>query len=183
MIASAFGILRLLRLRAHGMWCQFRYGMIGRHTIGKRLLVDKGLRIRGPGTVVIGDFVNCGNRVDLYTDGPGAKITVGDHTFLNGPRISCGDSVSIGTGCILADCRILASDYHSLDPDRREETPEPKAVSIGDRVWLTMGVFVLKGVTVGEGVTVSPASVVTSDLEARSLYGGNPAKLIRKVGD
>jgi acetyltransferase-like isoleucine patch superfamily enzyme len=34
---------------------------------------------------------------------------------------------------------------------------------------------------VGEGSTVTPNSVVTSDVEPRSLFGGNPALLIKKV--
>ena len=181
MLSRAFGLLRLIGLRLRGLWYQFRYGVLGRHQIGKRLLVGQRLVIRGPGKVILGDFVSCGDRVDLFTDRPESVIEVGDHTFLNGTRMSCGDSIRIGSGCILADCRLLDSDYHNLDPERREETPTPRPVVIGDRVWLTMGVFVLKGVTIGSGVTVSPGSVVATDLEARCLYGGNPVQLIKRL--
>ncbi len=170
-------------VRVRGLWYRFRYTVLGRHEIGKRLLVDSRLVIRGPGKVVLGDYVHCGNRVDLFTDHPDSLIEVGEHTFLNGTRMSCADHIQIGAHCILADCRLLDTDYHNLDPDRREEVPPPRPVIVKDRVWLTMGVFVLKGVTIEEGVTVSPGSVVQTDLEPRSLYGGNPAKLIKKLSD
>ncbi len=183
MLSRFFGLLRLVFVRLRGLWYQFRYGVLGRHQIGQRLLVDSRLVIRGPGKVILGDFVHCGNRVDLFTDHPDAVIEIGDHTFLNGTRMSCGDSIRIGAHCILADCRLLDSDYHNLDPDRREEVPTPRPVVLEDRVWLTMGVFVLKGVTVGEGVTVSPGSVVMEDLAPRALYGGNPAQLIKRLGE
>ncbi|MCA9000818.1 MAG: acyltransferase [Planctomycetes bacterium] len=180
-LASVSYLMCALWRHAKGRWCAFRYGVLGRHTIGKRLLVDGGLIIRGPGRVIIGDHVNCGNRVTLYTDHKDAVIRIGDHTFLNGPRFSCMREITIGEHCILADCRILDSDYHNIDPDRREQVPEPRPVRVEDRVWLTMNVFVMKGVTVGEGSTITPNSVVTSDVEPRSLYGGNPAVFIKRV--
>lgn len=180
-LSSLWGLVAVVWRHVKGRWCAFRYGVLGRHQIGKRLLVDGGLVIKGPGRVIIGDRVNCGNRVTLYTDHKDAVIRIGDNTFLNGPRFSCVKEITIGAGCILADCRILDSDYHSIDPDRREETPEPRAVVVEDKVWLTMNVFIMKGVTVGEGSTVTPNSVVTSNVEPRSLFGGNPAVLIRRI--
>ena len=49
-------------------------------------------------------------------------------------------------------------------------------VKIGDDVWLGYGVIVLSGVSIGEGSIVAAGSVVTKDVDAYSIYGGNPAK-------
>lgn len=181
MFSSASHLVSAAMMRVRGQWCRLRYGVFGRHTIGKRLLVQGGLVIRGPGRIVLGDFVQCGTKVTLYTDRTDSLIAVGDHTFLNGSRVSCGKEVRIGAHCILADCRLSDSDYHGLDPERRDEVPEPQPIHVEDRVWLTMAVIVLKGVTIGTGSTITPASVVVQDVPPRSLYGGNPAKLIRSL--
>ncbi|MGN1156769.1 MAG: acyltransferase, partial [Agathobacter sp.] len=54
-------------------------------------------------------------------------------------------------------------------------------VKIGDNVWLGAGSTVLKGVAIGDNAAVGAMSLVTRDVEADSLYAGNPAKFIKKI--
>jgi galactoside O-acetyltransferase len=42
-----------------------------------------------------------------------------------------------------------------------------------------MHAIVLKGVEIGEGAIVGAGSVVTKDVPAWTIVGGNPAKMIR----
>jgi acetyltransferase-like isoleucine patch superfamily enzyme len=49
---------------------------------------------------------------------------------------------------------------------------------IGNDVWIGYGAIVLGGVTIGDGAIIAAGSVVTKDVEAYSIYGGNPAKKI-----
>ena len=49
-------------------------------------------------------------------------------------------------------------------------------------MWIGSSAIILKGVTIGEGAVVAAGSVVTRDVEAFSIVGGNPAKLIRERG-
>ncbi|MBK7629842.1 MAG: acyltransferase [Ignavibacteriales bacterium] len=42
-----------------------------------------------------------------------------------------------------------------------------------------MNATILKGVTIGDGAVIAAHSVVTKDVPARSLVGGNPAKIIK----
>lgn len=50
---------------------------------------------------------------------------------------------------------------------------------IGNDVWVGYGAIILQGVTIHDGAIVAAGSVVTKDVDAYSIYGGNPARKIR----
>lgn len=49
---------------------------------------------------------------------------------------------------------------------------------IGSDVWIGYGSTIMQGVHISDGAIVAAGSVVTKDVEAYSIYGGNPAKKI-----
>ena len=51
-------------------------------------------------------------------------------------------------------------------------------VVIEDDVWVGYGVKILSGVRIGRGSIIAAGSVVTSDVEPLSIYGGVPARRI-----
>jgi len=51
-------------------------------------------------------------------------------------------------------------------------------VTIGNDVWIGYGAIILSGVTISDGSIVAAGSVVTKDVSAYSIVGGNPAKKI-----
>ena len=55
-----------------------------------------------------------------------------------------------------------------------------KPVLIGNAVWVGSNVTILPGAKVGDGVIVQAGSVVHGSLQDYGIYGGNPAKLIKK---
>jgi len=54
---------------------------------------------------------------------------------------------------------------------------------IGSDVWIGYGCIILEGVNVGSGCIVAAGSVVTKNLEPYWIYGGIPAKKIKKRFD
>jgi virginiamycin A acetyltransferase len=50
---------------------------------------------------------------------------------------------------------------------------------IGNDVWIGYKAMIMPGITIGDGAIVATASVVTRDVPAYAVVGGNPAKLIR----
>lgn len=52
-------------------------------------------------------------------------------------------------------------------------------ISIGDDAFVGARAFLLPNVTIGKGAIVGACSVVTGDVDAKSVVAGNPARLIR----
>lgn len=56
-------------------------------------------------------------------------------------------------------------------------------VVIGNDVWLGQGVTIMSGITIGDGAILATNSVVTKNVGAYEIWGGNPSRLIRKRFD
>lgn len=107
------------------------------------------------------------------------KLTIGHATNVNGlTKILVRDEVTIGAECTFSwNVQILDNDFHSLTVGGVEK-PMSAPVHIGDRVWVGTGAIVLKGVTIGDGAVVAAGAVVTSDVPARAIVAGIPAKQV-----
>lgn len=149
--------------------------------VGKDFRTEHWVSIKGPGTVIFGDNIRIGMPITPWTYHKDAVINIGGETFLNGTRFACAKEINIGKKCILADVRLMDTDFHNTDPNNRHLTPEPKSIIINDNVWLTIQVVVLKGSIIGTGSTITPNSVVTGVVPDYSLWGGNPSRLIKSL--
>lgn len=174
-----------LKSLCKGYYYKLRY-FGNRVSIGKNFRVIGRLSIVGPGMVRIGDNVivdGTSHTVTPWTYSKEAKILIGDNVFLNGTRFGCKSEIRIGNDCIIADCRILDVDYHSVMPFRRNDPSVIKAypIIIGSNVWIALDSLIMKGVTIGDNSTIAAKSVVTHDVPCNCIFGGNPAKLIRHL--
>jgi len=59
------------------------------------------------------------------------------------------------------------------------ELPFKGDTVIGNDVWLGYEVLVMPGVTIGNGAIIAARSVVTSDVPAYAMVGGNPAHVLK----
>lgn len=73
---------------------------------------------------------------------------------------------------------IFRSGWESAAP-QPGELPYKGDTVIGNDVWLGYDALVMPGVTIGNGAVIAARSVVTSDVPAYAVVGGNPAKVIR----
>ena len=147
---------------------------------GRGLRAEDGVRIvrlAEESTVRMGTDVLLAHDVQLHLRDRGALIEIGDGTFVNHrTEVVAHERVRLGRDCLLAwDVLVLDSDSHSVDGG-----PRSAPVTIGDRVWIGCRATVLKGVTIGDGAVVAACSVVVSDVPARALVAGNPARVVRE---
>lgn len=74
--------------------------------------------------------------------------------------------------------QIFGNGWESFMPDP-SEFPYKGDTVIGHDVWLGYEALIMPGVHIGNGAIVSARSVVTHDVPAYTIVGGNPAQVIR----
>ncbi len=118
----------------------------------------------------------------FFTTG-GTEIRVGRNVFVNQNctfydlgGLDIGDDVMIGPNVS------LITSGHPVDPAQRRAAVVGTPIVIERNVWIAAGAIVIGGVTIGENSVVAAGSVVTRDVPANTLVGGNPARVIRLIG-
>ena len=56
-------------------------------------------------------------------------------------------------------------------------------VKICSNVWIGAGAIIMPGITVGENSVVGAGSVVTKDVPPNTVVVGNPARVLREIGE
>ncbi|WP_427788933.1 type B chloramphenicol O-acetyltransferase [Brevundimonas diminuta] len=111
-------------------------------------------------------------------------------------RLIIGDFCSIGSGAafIMAGNQGHRNDWASSFPFfYMPEVPhfagavdafQPAGDTvIGNDVWIGSEAIIMPGVKIGDGAVIGTRALVTRDVEAYAIVGGNPAKVIRKRFD
>ncbi len=150
----------------------------------------------GTGAIVLGRDVEFGwPRSTLFYTGychveaatPHSAIEIGDEVQINNNAFlkSEGPGIRIGARALLgSEVTIYDSDFHDLRPNhRRDGQPRMAGVELGEDVFVGDGVKILKGVTVGAHSVIGAGSVVTGSIPEGVIAAGNPARVIRALGD
>lgn len=78
---------------------------------------------------------------------------------------------------ISSHVKIITGSHDIDDPDY---TADFKPVYVGHHCWIGTGAVILQNVSIGDGAVVAAGAVVTKDIPAGEVWGGVPAKYIRK---
>lgn len=142
------------------------------------------LVVTGDGELNIGSRTKFGaangvNRIELCNSG--SRVSVGNDYFINGARLAARKHIEIGNTCILGDCRIVDSDFHSTGIDRchPDATCVDKPVVLSDNVWISNDAIILKGVHIGMNSVVGAGAVVRLAVPANAIVIGNPATVVK----
>lgn len=100
---------------------------------------------------------------------PGAQIAGGLYVGHTG-------GILIGPVTMGPDCCVAHNVTIGLRADRRSRN----VPVIGARVWVGSGAIVFGGITIGDGVSIGPLSVVGRNVAPGTLVGGNPMQVLSR---
>jgi len=95
-------------------------------------------------------------------------------TFLDLGGITIEDDVQIGPKVN------IITENHPVDPAQRKML-HLKSVLVKRNAWIGAAATILPGVTVGENAIVAAGAVVHKDVDANTIVGGIPAKMIKAI--
>lgn len=175
--------------------CKFKINGI---SFGKCLRVSGIIGLENKGTCVIGNNFRCssgsfinpmGRNVSscIYIE-KGAKLIIGNNSGMSSAVLWCSLNIRIGNNVKIGAMSIVTdTDAHSLNPILRAnpatdaEHTKKCPVYIKDNAFIGTSCIICKGVTIGKNSIVGAGSVVTHDIPDNEIWGGNPAKFIRKI--
>lgn len=125
---------------------------------------------------------------DCYIEPPfycdhGFNIYIGDNFYANTGLIILDQCpVKIGNNVMIGPRVGIYCATHPIDAFVRNTLLEGgKAITIGNSVWIGGGVNICPGVSIGENSIIGAGAVVTKDIPANVIAGGNPCRVIREI--
>ncbi|MGL4952026.1 MAG: acyltransferase [Mycoplasma sp.] len=111
----------------------------------------------------------------------GKNIIIGKEVFINsGCKFQDQGGIIIGDKTLIGHNVVLATVNHNQIPEKRNELILGK-IEIGKSVWIGSSSTILSNVTIGDNSIIAAGSVVNKNVEPNSIYGGVPAKFIKKI--
>ena len=202
-VRKFFYVIPRLRVLFYKYFNRLYFWANGIH-FGARMQVYDKVYVIGRGNVAIGDdFVfSSGDSINpicrnirgaIYLMTEDAQIEIGNHVGISSACLWAKDKITIGNNVnIGGDCIIMDNDAHPHDYILRRsdysgdvgwnsyiETIPAAPIVIEDDVWIGARCIILKGVHIGARSIIAAGSVVTKDIPANAIAGGNPCKVIR----
>jgi acetyltransferase-like isoleucine patch superfamily enzyme len=118
------------------------------------------------------------------------NLTIGDNSGMNSTLIFCSNSITIGNNVkIGGGTRIYDTNFHSTNAayranpilDGKNAITAP--IVIGDNVFIGTNCIISKGITIGSNSIIAAGSVVVKSIPENEIWGGNPAKFIKKISE
>lgn len=165
----------------------------GLRQCGKHFRAYYDISIAGGQYISIGDFFSASKDVAIHafksSKNKKPEIVIGNNVVITAHSyISCSDRVTIGNGVLFGVNAFVTDNFHGkgephelLIPPNDRELYSKGPVVIEDNVWIGRNACIMPGVHVGKGAIIGSNSVVTHDVEAFSVVGGVPARVIKTI--
>ncbi len=143
----------------------------------------------------LSNLVGLYSRTIIVTRRPGAYIHIGNNVGISGATIYARKGIEIGDNTAIGgNVKILDNDFHPIDWETRNrylldpnggdaDVVPAREIFIGKNCFIGCNSIILKGTVLGDGCVVGAGAVVAGKFEAGSVIAGNPAKVIKKLGE
>ena len=115
----------------------------------------------------------------------GKHVRLGNYVYANFNLTLVDDgNIDIGDNVMFAPNVTVITATHPVLPALREKGLQFNVdVKICNNVWIGAGAIIMPGITVGENSVVGAGSVVTKDVPPNTVVVGNPARVLREIGE
>jgi acetyltransferase-like isoleucine patch superfamily enzyme len=128
----------------------------------------------------LGKSVRIGKEAGIFWP---ERIKVGSNVLIHAGAYLDGEGgIRIGDNFVAArNLSILSSSHNFESPEQLpwDEGKVLREVVIEANVWVGLNVTIIPGVRVGEGAVIAAGAVVTKDVPACAVVGGNPARVLK----
>ncbi len=124
--------------------------------LGRGVHVYPTAKVWAPWNLEMADFACLGREVDCYSV----------------------DRIRLGAHATVSQFAHLCAAGHDIHDPRLRLTHAP--ITLGDGAWVCAGAFVSPGLTLGEGAVLAAMACLTKDIPAWEVWGGNPARYIKR---
>lgn len=111
------------------------------------------------------------------------SIIIGNRFFM-GNYCHLASNLIIGNDVMFASYVACVGGDHKVDNIKTSMNKSGrdilKTTLISDNVWIGHGAIILHGIKISSGAVIAAGSVVTKNVPENEIWGGNPAKLLRK---
>ena len=149
--------------------------------LGKNVWIDPSVSFNN---VKLGDSVRIGRKSTIFGS-PSNIVEIGDETKIGEQTIINGFSAKlfVGKRCSIGSlCHFIVDTGPTHSPALLRKYPIKEAtITVGNDCVIGHGTMVIAGATIGDCCYIMPNSFVNSNVPPYSVYGGSPAKLIRKI--
>lgn len=106
----------------------------------------------------------------------GAYSRIGISNTVIGPVV-IGDYVNIAQHVLISG---LNHNYEDITKNIADQGVKVNPVQIANDVWIGANAVILSGISIGQHAVVAAGAIVTKDVPAYTVVGGNPARVIKK---
>lgn len=165
----------------------FRIGEKARVVIASKVKLLDNTRIYTNNNWTIGENVIIATNCAIGAREPGKNgifeigenTHIGDNTIIDlCDNITIGKEVAIGPNCTLYT---HDHEYKDVSKPAWKGGIIKSPIEIMEGAWIGSGVTILPGVRIGNRAVIAASSVVTKDVPSERIWGGVPAKELKKI--
>jgi putative colanic acid biosynthesis acetyltransferase WcaF len=123
--------------------------------LGKNVTIKPYVNIKYPWNLTIGD-----------------NVWIGENVWLDSLEM-----ITIGANSCISQGATILTGSHNYKKNTFDLITAP--VTLEDGIWIGAGAIVNQGITIASHVVLTTGSIATKNLEAYSIYQGNPAVKVR----